>query len=172
MEVEIVPATQPEVVQNLFQLYAYDLSEYTEADVSTEGRFPIHGSLLEYWSRSPAFWPPQWRGLPFLLHVAGKLAGFALVREMGPGAYDMGEFFVLRRYRRAGVGRGAARKLFDALPGSWEVRQLPRNTPAQAFWRQVIAEHTRGNFTETQAFFAVYQREFIVQRFVTPPTHR
>jgi predicted acetyltransferase len=169
MEVELVPAAQADVVQNLFPLYAHDLSEYTETDVSADGRFPIPDSLPEYWSRSPAtFWPPEWRGLPYLLRVAGELVGFALVRQTGPGAFDMGEFFVLRKYRRLGVGRGAARKLFEALPGSWEVRELPKNTPAQAFWRQVIAEHTRGDFTETRAFFDLYQREFVVQRFITP----
>jgi len=169
MEVEIVPATHSEVVQNLFPLYAYDLSEVTKADVSADGRFAIPDSLLEYWARPPGkFWPREWRGLPFLLRVAGALVGFALVRQMGPGAYDMGEFFVLRKYRRRGLGRSAARKLFDALPGSWEVRQLPENRPAQAFWRQVIAEHTRGDFAEAQAYFDFYKREYIVQRFITP----
>jgi predicted acetyltransferase len=170
MEVEIAPATRAEVVQNLFRLYAYDLSEHTEADVSADGIFAIPDSLPEYWARSPGkFWPREWRGLPFLLRVAGTLAGFALVRQMGPGVYDMGEFFVLRKYRRSGVGRGAARELFETLPGSWEVRQLPKNTPAQGFWRQVISEYTRGDFKETQEFFELYQREYVVQRFVTPP---
>ena len=34
------------------------------------------------------------------------------------------------------------------MPGRWEVGQMPRNTPAQAFWRRVIGEYTGGRFVE------------------------
>ena len=80
------------------------------------------------------------------------LAGFAIVdsqsRLTGAPGWDMNEFFVLRRHRRTGVGAGAAGAVFDLFPGAWEVREIVRNTPAQAFWRKVIGRYTGGRFTE------------------------
>jgi predicted acetyltransferase len=58
--------------------------------------------------------------------------------------------------------------LFDRFAGLWEVREMPANGPAQAFWRRVIAEYTCGAFVETREQFAAYDsKEFIVQRFRT-----
>ncbi len=34
----------------------------------------------------------------------------------------MAEFFVLRRWRRTGVGRAAVRDLLERFPGTWEIR--------------------------------------------------
>lgn len=68
-----------------------------------------------------------------------------------PGAdyYRLSEFFVLRTFRRAGVGRRAAFALFDRLPGIWDIRELPRNSPAIAFWRAIITEYAAGQYEET-----------------------
>jgi predicted acetyltransferase len=74
-------------------------------------------------------------------------------------AHDMSE------YRRSGLGRRVANALFDRFAGDWEVRELPSNTTAQAFWCRVIADYTREAFTEGQEFFAAHGREFVVQRF-------
>ena len=60
----------------------------------------------------------------------------------------MGQFFVMKRYRRAGVGTQGARFIFDQFRGKWEVGQMPLNLPAQAFWRRTIAEYTHGHFVE------------------------
>jgi predicted acetyltransferase len=60
----------------------------------------------------------------------------------------MAEFFILRRYRRQGVGARAARAVFDRFPGAWQVRQRPENAAAIAFWRRVIDRHTAGRFRE------------------------
>jgi predicted acetyltransferase len=79
----------------------------------------------------------------------------------------MGEFFVLRKYRRSGLGRQLASGLFERFAGTWEVRELPSNTAAQTFWRRIIDDYTHGAFTETQEFFPTIGREFVVQRFRT-----
>jgi len=168
MEVDVVPAAEGDIgiVSNLFVLYAHDLCEQTGADVTEEGRFALPVTLSEYWHRSSnSPWPPDWRGFPFLLRVADRLAGFALVRQISADTYDMGEFFVVRKYRRQGVGRRAATAVFDRFSGNWEVRQMLTNLPAQSFWRRVIADYTAGRFSETQEFFERYQRAFVVQRF-------
>jgi predicted acetyltransferase len=152
------------VIRNLFSLYAHDMSPFASLDVDETGTFAIPASLATYWDG-----PDASRRYPFLVRADGKLAGFALVRQVAgePLTYDMGEFFVLRRYRRCGVGRVVASRLFDRFAGRWEVRQLPSNVVAQKFWREIIADYTKGAFAETQEFFATMGREFVVQRFRT-----
>jgi len=170
MDVVVIPAGEGDIgiVENLFVLYAHDLSEQTGADLAEEGRFALPATLPEYWRRSAnSPWPPDWRGFPFLLRAAGHLAGFALVRQISSDTYDMGEFFVVRKYRRQGIGRRAAGAVFDRFTGNWEVREMLTNQSAQFFWRRVIADYTAGRFSETHEFFAQYQREFLVQRFRT-----
>ncbi|MFX9101101.1 GNAT family N-acetyltransferase, partial [Acinetobacter baumannii] len=83
-------------------------------------------------------WSSAWRGFPFLLRIDGHPAGFALVKRImdAPATFDMGEFFIARQYRHRGFGKSAATTLFDRFAGGWEVRQMPGNTPAQAFWRK------------------------------------
>jgi predicted acetyltransferase len=132
------------VLSNLLQLYVYDWSEIRPLDVGGDGRFDDYPL--------DAYWLEDWRHA-FLMRVDGKLAGFALVSERSrltgaAGVTDMAEFFVMRRYRRAGVGRAAAFAAFDRFKGPWEVRQRTENVEATAFWRRTIDRYTNGNYRE------------------------
>ena len=131
-------------LENLLQLYAYDWSEIRPLDVGDDGRFDDYPL--------DAYWLEAWRH-PFLLRVDGQLAGFALVSERSrltgaAGVTDMAELFVMRRYRRKGVGRAAAFAAFDRFKGAWEIRQRTENAEATAFWRRAIDRYTNGNYTE------------------------
>ena len=165
MDVALVPAgvEQKALFVQLFQLYAYDFTEVTGDDPGHDGLFRVP-PLDRYWQE------PWWR--PFLLHVGGACAGFVIVsgrsrRVEGLERWDMAEFFVLRRHRRAGVGTRAAILAFNAFPGPWEVRQMARATAATAFWRKVIDRYTTGQFEEV-AWKDDRWRE-TVQRFESPP---
>jgi len=146
MDIRVVAAERSdlEVLRHLVQLYVYDLSDLLLLDVDDTGRFreiPL-----------AAYWTDSWR-LPFLIRADERLAGFALVHEKsrlsgGNDVWDMAEFFVLRRYRRAGVGTRVAHRIFAEHPGKWEVRERSANTPATAFWRRAISAFTNGRFTE------------------------
>lgn len=128
-DVQVVPATPAHepVLAQLLELYVYDFSELTDQDVGEDGRFG-YDHLEQYWNDSDRH--------AFLIHADARLAGLALVQSGAP--HDMAEFFVLRKYRRDGVGILAARSLFDRFPGQWQVRQLAGNPAATAFWRQAI----------------------------------
>jgi predicted acetyltransferase len=161
MHVQVTPAgpEDRERVQALFVLYVYDLSELLRLDVGDDGRFPAP-PLDAYWTDP--------RRHPFLIRVDGAIAGFALVqgksRLTGDEAVsDMAEFFVLRRYRRCGVGERVAGLLFDRFRGPWEVRQKAENHPATAFWRGIIGRYTGGRYEEEMLDDARWQGP--VQRF-------
>jgi predicted acetyltransferase len=151
MKMEIIPASHQEkgTLQNLMQLYLYDFSELAGEDVDDSGRFG-YAYLDLYWTEPERH--------PFLIRVDGKLAGFALVRQAsslvegapssGETCMHMAEFFILRKYRRQGVGALAAWKLFDRFPGRWEVYEIAENAAAQDFWRKAIGEYTGENYRE------------------------
>jgi predicted acetyltransferase len=61
---------------------------------------------------------------------------------------NLDDCFVLRRYRRTGVGLAAVRGLFAAWPGLWQINKKPHNTPAMAFWHRAVGEITGGRFRE------------------------
>src|SRR5262245_48238870 len=97
------------------QLYCYDWSELRPLDVGDNGTFGDYPL--------DAYWQEEWRH-PYLLKVDGKLAGFALIVGQScltgaTGVFDMAEFFVMRRYRRKGVGFAAAAAAFDRFKGPW-----------------------------------------------------
>jgi predicted acetyltransferase len=127
--VEVQPASvdEQDALQHLLELYAHDFSELTAADVGADGLFG--------WRNLGAWWTEPDRH-PFLFRVYGRLAGFALVQSGAP--HDMAEFFVMRKYRRSGVGVDAARAVFAKFPGEWQVREVKANVGAVAFWRRAI----------------------------------
>ncbi|HEY2154099.1 MAG TPA: GNAT family N-acetyltransferase [Isosphaeraceae bacterium] len=141
---EAGPGDAP-TIANLLQLYLHDFTEFDGHDADDSGRF-AYDDLAPYWTE------PDRRA--FLIRADGRLAGFVLVdREAplsGPGAcWSIAEFFVMRKYRRRGIGARAAAEVFRRLPGRWEVSQIAANTPAQVFWRAAIARCTGGRYTET-----------------------
>jgi predicted acetyltransferase len=164
--VSLAPASPHEraLLENLAQFYYYDFSEVLDMHVADNGHFG-RVDLTPYWVE-------EWKH-PFLLRVENKLAGFALISERSKiteerGVFDMTEFFVLRRFRRQGVGRAAAFAAFDRFKGPWQVRQREENSNATAFWRRTINEYTRGDYQETR--WVRPQWAELVQAFSTAST--
>jgi predicted acetyltransferase len=131
------------------------------------------GGLYGHPDRIERFWRESGRRA-FLLKVDGELAGFALIRDeaelAGAGTHEVSEFFVLRKFRRRGIGERAAIRLFDMAPGPWELSQLASNVPAQEFWCRVMGRYTGGVFTDT---WHAHERSGLpwrgrVQRFTAP----
>jgi predicted acetyltransferase len=144
VNVEILPAsiTDKPALERLMELYCYDFSAFDGADVDAHGRFG-YPFLDLYWSEQGRH--------PFLLRVDGNLAGFVLVNKhtlLPDSEWSIAEFFVMRKYRRHGLGQRAAHFVFDQFRGRWEVAQIASNLEAQLFWRKVIGEYTGGKFEE------------------------
>lgn len=132
-------------MRRLVQLYIYDLGgEYW--DVEPDGAFGSPGWHRRFWSR-------RGRQL-FVMRVRGRLAGFVLVsarpRFAGPDTRVIAEFFVLRKYRRRGVGSRAALDVLTRFPGRWELSELDWNVAAQKFWRSIIRRVAVDGFTEAR----------------------
>ncbi len=147
-----------DVVRNLARFYVYDMSEHCGFSCPESGLFGC---------RDDRFWRCE-RNRFFLVRAGREIAGFAVVESpAGTADHDMAEFFILRKFRRRGLGTEVARRLFAMLPGEWTVMQLPENRPAIAFWRRVIADYTSGDFRESRGRHGGYA--VLVQRFASPP---
>ena len=144
MKIEVLPAAEADfpVVQNLVRFYVYDMSETMAWPCPESGLYGGCDDLPEYWWPGSTVadlervaerlsiiipfnlqferWPAGTQGHPFMIRMDGELAGFALVKAFqakGAADYDMGEFFVVRKFRRQGVGKAVAHQLFAQFPG-------------------------------------------------------
>lgn len=142
IRVEPILPEQKSVLIQMMELYNYDFSEFSQDDLNEYGYFG-YAHIDDYWNEAGRH--------PFFIRVDGKLAGLVLVRSCCehndlPNPHNIAEFFVMKKYRKNGVGRAAAVKVFDMFPGGWEVSQWTNNLPAQRFWQKVVAEYTHGSY--------------------------
>jgi predicted acetyltransferase len=136
---EVVRATvdQEPIVANLLELYIHDFSEFHDVELGMDGRFGYRNLSL-YWGEPDRH--------PFLVRMEDKWAGFVLVKRGSEisgndSVWDMAEFFVVRRYRRRGIGTKMAHEVWAQFPGLWEVRVMESNPSALHFW-----EHASKSF--------------------------
>jgi predicted acetyltransferase len=141
LQVRIATLDDRTPIRRMLELYQHDLSDVWDQDLDAHGEYGYR--LDGYWSR------PLCKAFAFL--ADGHYAGFALVDDavcLPENELWMAQFFVVKKYRRRGIGGAAAKHMFDQLRGRWEVGQMAGNLPAQAFWRRVIGEYTAGAFVE------------------------
>jgi predicted acetyltransferase len=135
--IQVIPAEakQEPILANLLELYAHDFSEFHDLEIGTDGRFG--------YNRLPLYWSEPDRH-PFLIKIDGKLAGLVLVKRGSEvsgneAVWDMAEFFVVRGWRRRGIGTHVAHEVWRRFPGLWEVRVMQSNDSAQHFWARAIS---------------------------------
>ena len=139
VELEAISAARRPALDAMFQLYTHDFSEHwagqDRGELPESGQFEAYPMLDLYWT---ALDRSAW-----FIRADGHLAGFALVNSHShsglPADYDVAEFFVVRKHRRAGVGFEAARRLIVPRPGQWEIAVVRANVGALGFWRRVAA---------------------------------
>ncbi len=141
-EIKKASLEEQETLNNLLQFYMYDFSEFMDLHVEDNGKFGDY-PLDSYWTENSRF--------PYLIKLDGKNAGFVLVKLIDKdddSYYSIAEFFIMNKYRRAGLGILVAKDIFRKHQGQWEVYQVDNNLPAQYFWKKAIEEYTNGKFTE------------------------
>jgi predicted acetyltransferase len=147
VSLDVASASDSLVLSNLLELYIHDMSEvFPHVALGADGRFGYR--------RLPLYWSEPDSRYPFLIRCDGRLAGFALATRGSPAAtdpdvLDVAEFFVVRQYRRSGVGRQAAFLLWNTLPGKWTVRVLESNRGAVTFWTGIVSEFSKGTATQS-----------------------
>jgi predicted acetyltransferase len=146
------------LLRNLAEHYCHDMSEWFDLDTGADGRYSY--DTVSVWAKYDSY----------LAKVANSIAGFALIGSASEwladvGARDVHEFFIMRKFRRRGIGRSMARFLWNEYPGEWLVRVLEANAPAVTFWRCEISSYSVGSYREAQQI--VHGRRWKFFRFVS-----
>ena len=152
------------LLRNLSGHYCHDMSEWFDLDVGADGRYSYDTASV--WTKGYD---------AYLAKVGDSIAGFALIGSGGEwlddvDAHDVHEFFILRRFRRRGVGRSMATLLWNEYPGEWLVRVVEANAPAVTFWRGAISSYSGGSYREMQRI--VNGRPWKFFRFVSNRANR
>ena len=126
------------LLRNLFEHYCHDMSEWFDLDTGADGRYSYDTASV--WAKGY---------VAYLAKVRDSIAGFALIGSAGEwlgniGGHDVHEFFIMRRFRRRGVGWSVATFLWDEHPGEWLIRVLEANASAIASWRRGISLYSLG----------------------------
>ncbi|MCE5172503.1 GNAT family N-acetyltransferase [Paenibacillus profundus] len=141
MEVVVSRATQYDrkLIENLLQFYIYDFTEFTSASILENGSYNTMPDLDSYWNNLNG-------NHPYLIKVNDEIAGFILTKEKEETRkYNyLAHFFILRKFRRLGIGSKAAEHVLKIFKGEWELYQLENNIPAQKFWDRIIEEISDG----------------------------
>ncbi|MDO9334410.1 MAG: GNAT family N-acetyltransferase [Dehalococcoidales bacterium] len=119
------------LIKNLLQPYLHELSEYGNIKPNRLGEYEYR-YLDCYWKEKGRY--------PYLIFHGRKVAGFVLVRKAGD-CYHMAEFFILRPYRRSGLGRWAASQVSRKHKGKWRIEFFNANIPAEKFWKIVASDN-------------------------------
>jgi predicted acetyltransferase len=130
------------LLRNLFEHYCHDMSEWFDVDTNSDGSHSHDTTSI--WAKEDG---------AYLAKVGGSIAGFAVVGSAAAWlshtrAQDVHGFFVLRKFRRHGVGQRMAGCVWNEQPGEWLVRVLEANAPAVLFWRTAIRAHCHREFHE------------------------
>lgn len=157
MEFEIIHVQKEhkKVLANLMQFYIYDFSEFMKLDVEENGLYRDY-PLEEYWKEGH-------HRFAYIIKKEDKYVGFVLVKwieNIDRNYYSIAEFFIFKKYRKAGMGKAVATRIFDLHKGEWEVYQIEANKAAQIFWNKTINEYTRGKFKERT------EKGRVIQEFV------
>ena len=132
VELVKVDHAQKSVIENLIQLYLYDMAAQAKFPLNAQGRYD-YNFVDRFWE------------YPYLVRADGEIAGFCMIishcpiRERSP-CWFMAEFCILRPYQRAGVGRAAVSDALKRHPGDWEISWDTKNGPAAAFWQNVVPD--------------------------------
>lgn len=139
--VTLQPVTEAEhpLMHRLWQLYRHDLSEFRDSMPGADGLFAA--------GRLPAYLADPGRAC-FVIRVPEGPAGFVLVKGVDEPLRAIGEFFVVRRQRRHGVGREAALHTLARYPGRWEIAFQEENPTAARFWRRLATEIAGETWTQ------------------------
>jgi predicted acetyltransferase len=135
------------MVQNMARFYVYDLSKECghlskDWDLPADGLFESFDFKL-YFTESTR--------QVYVITVDGSTAGFVLLHQdtIDPSNdWSMGEFFVLGRYQKQGIGQQVATQVWRLHPGKWEIAVIPENGSARRFWEKSIADFTQHRFTK------------------------
>ncbi|WP_438349990.1 GNAT family N-acetyltransferase [Paenibacillus sp. FA6] len=138
MKVQITKITkvQKETFLNLYNLYLYDLSEFSGDELKDDGSFDPTNTYL-YLEREELN--------PFFIIYNDKIIGFVLVcsTPFVPEGIDfiVQELFIIKKYRGMKIAAQGVSLVLERFYGKFKVDQLMNNKLAVLFWKKYYKEN-------------------------------
>lgn len=164
-----------QIIQNMARFYVYDLSKSCGFN-SYDWAMPNDG-LYESFDFKEYLEPSSSREAYIVKvnHIEAhdpELGGFVLINKdtiSTDNDWNMGEFFIISRFQRHGLGSIVATQIWEKYPGKWEISVIPENIQATNFWEKTIKIYTNRKFLyETKTIdYDEYQPKRIVFSFST-----
>ena len=137
VELQALAASAKPLLQQLLQLYLYDFSEYDGEEINEHGYYTYN--YLDY------YWTEEGRHT-FLIKVEENIAGFVLLAKHCfvlnvEDRLSISEFFIMRKYRRKGIGKQVALEILEKYPVHWEIAHYTSNKASLIFWEEVVKSH-------------------------------
>ncbi len=169
LDIQILNATvvQKPVIAQLYELYTYEMTDLADFDIHDNGYYG--------YDELPIYWEDPNKH-PYLVWVNNKLAGFVLIQKgspikADPDIWDVAEFFIMRKFRKKGIGQVVALQIWKRLSGTWQVRVWDNNIAAHSFWDKAIKKFSKKSITPVKIIYQghdgllVYQFESLNQEF-------
>lgn len=144
MQIKIIPVDKfnENVFFNLLDKYNCELSQYELTDTNPDGLYD-NERFKKYLANERFF-----AKLFFAEKIPVGLVAYSIYYSTSKKFFisSLNEFFVLPKYRRRGIGKFFAYKIFDTCNEFWKVEIHPLNITAQMFWKNVIISYSNGNY--------------------------
>lgn len=130
IKVERITIDSKAKLENLMSIYLHDLSEFVaDLKINEEGKFEYDGLELYFKSEDLN---------PYFIIYQDEVAGFILFNtgKYVPKDIDyvVHELFILKGFRKKGIGSTAIRILLDKYKGKYKIVQISSNKTAVNFW--------------------------------------
>ncbi|SFB41472.1 GNAT family N-acetyltransferase [Clostridium frigidicarnis] len=129
IELEPVNIESKAKLENLMSIYLHDLSEFAaDLKINEEGKFEYDG--LELYFKSDDL-------IPYFITYQDEVVGFVLF-NMGKYVpkdidYVVHKLFILKGFRKKGIGNAAIKILLDKYKGKYRIIQISTNKTAVNF---------------------------------------
>lgn len=137
-DITIIDATpsQEELYRNLVNLQFHDLSEFRDCfDILDDGRFE--------WNFEACFAEKNQQHHPLLIMLKEKIVGFLIFSDYkGRHPYRLVEMFILRMYRKKGIGKKVIELIFENFKGKYHLDVSASNKAASSFWESLLEKNS------------------------------
>lgn len=147
IELQKIDKNDKGVIENLLQFYLYDYSDTNKKDINKWGTFEY-----EYLD---TYFEDDLNRMLFFIKLNNIIVGFVMINDFsvlddGKKVKSISEFFVMKKYRRIGIGSATVREIFKKYPGRWEIRVDKNNKVGLKFWRKNIKLFKKENYKEVK----------------------
>ena len=140
--IQIVPLSRMEEMRKYFYEYLIELSEF-DPDIKFDDKgVPIYNWFDCYWDDKDRF--------PFYFLVDNKIAGLAMIRELGNMLYDFAEFYVCPEFRKDNNAIWFATEITNLFEGQFVFSTRFTNPRAIKFWGKFALQFEDNSFYDDE----------------------